>query len=324
MAGDPTFDIKIIVYPFQEMRKKKLKPMETKEIGMKKPKNFEFKDKFSVTSVKWNKKIIEEAAKSMFRYDLSILAAQMWENYVPIEKAKNGQDKMKAINEFVKIVPNLVDRTEKKLKQSFAEFKEEVASGASDDAGELKSTRKSLAAGHAGAMVKVIMDYNTEFEKDFEALKKLKAAETKASGGEKAQATEKLSTECASMVMTHGKKLGGLNGVLKKRSAVLAGIPGAMKKSMGKDVSDATKAEYKTSMDALTKGFSPIQSGVSKLSKDAIEAMNKMQRKDVGNTTLALAVGAANKLVLILTKYEELMTKIDVKLKKLEQLAKKR
>jgi len=324
MAGDQTYDIKIVIYPFQEMRGKKLRPMMEKEVGLKKPKNFEFTGKFKVTSAKMTKKRITDDAKTMFRYDLSILAAQMWENFVPIEKAKNGQDKMKATKAFINIIPDLLKRTRLKLEQSFEEFKEDVASGASDDSGEIKGTRKSLTAGHAGAMAKAILDFNEAFEKDFDALKKLKAAETKASGVDKTKATEKLEPEIVTMIQTHGNKLAGLGGVLKKSCGTLSGIPNAMKKSMGKDVSDAMKNEYKTSMSALIKGIGPIESGITKSGKNTLAALTKIKRKDVGTSTLELGIGLSNKLVPVLLKYEDLMNKIDARLKKLEQLAKKR
>jgi len=324
MAGDPTIDIKVVIYPFQEMRKKKLRPMMEKEIGLKKPKNFEFKDKFSVTSVKMTKNRILDDAKTMFRYDLSILAAQMWEQYVPIEKAKNGQDKMKAIKAFIKIVPSLLDRTEKKLQQSFAEFKEDVASGASDDAGVLKSTRKSLTENHPGRMARAILDHNEDFEKDLDALKKLKAAETKASGPEKSKATEELTKACNDIVSERRKKLDGLHGVLKKRCSVLTGIAPAMKKSMGKDISDSAKSEFAASMTALIKGVKPVEAEISKAYKDTISSFDKIKRKDIGSSTLMLGIGKSNRMVPLLGDLSDLMDKIDKKMKKLEQIAKKR
>lgn len=325
MAGDKTYSIKVVVYPFDELDKKKRALMAAKDIGLNiKPKNFQFSDKFSVTSVKWDKRKIEDAARTMFRYDLALLAAQMWQAFVPIQKAKNGQDKKNATNKFLKDVPKLVKATEKKLAQSFAEFKEEVASGATDDVGQLKATRESLTAGHPDAMMEVVSKFIEEFKKAYRSLAKMKKKEQKSSGEAKEEAAEALADALDSKIPELLKSLDAQTGVLKKRVGVLSGVPAAMKKSMNKDLSDAAKAEFKSAMDVLSKATPPLESQVAKFNKTVLASLQKMQRKDVGSSVFDQADAAASNLINAAAKLDDLMKKIDANLKKLEQTAKKR
>lgn len=325
MAGDSVYNIKVVVYPYQELDKKKLGLMTAKEIGLdKKPKNFQFADKMTVTSVKWDKKKIEDAVRAVFRYDLSLLAAQIWQQYQPVEKAKNGQDKMKLANKLLKEVPKLIKATEKKLAQSFAEFKEDLESGAGDDIGQLKSSRKALTAGHPEAMLNLISDFLVEFEKPYLKLLKLKKTEQKSSGEAKEKAAKEFEDMLNAAIPALQKSLDAKYTVLKKRIAVLAGIPAAMKKSMAKDVSDGAKAEFKASMDLLAKAVPPVAGHLPKFQKSMTALLQKMRRKDVSTGSLDQAEDVATKLANSVLKLEESMKKIDAKLKKLEQTAKKR
>ncbi|MBL4805926.1 MAG: hypothetical protein JKY31_01400 [Rhodobacteraceae bacterium] len=324
MAGDQTFDIKIVIYPFQEMRKKKLTPMMTKEIGLKKPKNYEFKDKFSVTSVKWNKKKIEDAAKTMFRYDLSILGAQMWENYVPIEKAKNGQDKLKKTNAFIKIVPDLLKRTEKKLQQSFAEFKEDMASGASDDVGEIKKAQKGLGSDATSKIAAVAKEFSKDFEKTFVNLKKLKVSEVKSSGADKSKATEELKKACDSAFAEYSKKLESLTKTNANMNKSITGLMVTMKKSQSKDMSDAAKEVYKKSAESFVKPFKNLETAVSRMEKALDAALAKVKKTDVGSTTYELVAKTTANVDSVASVLSGAMAKASKELKKVEQLAKKR
>ena len=111
---------------------------------------------------------------------------------------------------------------------------------------------------------------------------------------------------------------------MKKRAAVLIGIPAAIKKGLNKDISDAAKAEFKKSMDALAKATKPMNTFVAKFDKDMLEVLKRIQRKDVGSSLGKQIQSAADKMMNYLGKLEDLMEKIDARLKKLEQTAKSR
>ena len=327
MAGNEEVEVKVSVNPFQEIDDKKLALMTVKEVGLKEIKKsnyFEYKDKFTVTSKKWNKRRLETQAEAIFRYDLALLAAQIWQAFNKVQKAKDGKPKQDAVKVFLAKVPKLVKKTDKKLEEKFEEFQEEISSGATDDLGELKSTRKSLTAGHPDAMMTAVNKYFDEFEKAFRRFEKAKKAEMRASGDAKEDAAQELEYLLKDEIAELLKKLNALVMVLKKRIGVLSGIPAAMKKSMAKDMSDAAIAQFKPSMDLLAKSISPVEAQISKYNNTVIAALQKMQKKDIGSSSYNKIVDADGKLNDATSKLEETMQKIDAKLKKLEQTAKKR
>lgn len=323
-AVDKEIPVKVSIDPFVEMDKKKSALMFVKEVGLKAPKRVDYAAKFSVTTSKWDKKKLEAQTRAIFRYDLSLFASQVWQDFVPIQKAKNGQDKLKATKAFLKAVPNLQKNMEKKLKEKFEAFQEDIASGAGDDLGELKSTRKSLTAGHPEAMAKLINSFFDEFEKSYNKLEKFKKTIQQKSGGEKQEATEALEAELSKQIPDLAKKLVGVSSVLKKRISVLSGIPNAMNKSMKKDLSDAAKREFKSSMDVLSKATASVDTQIGKFGKSAAEVLQKIKRKEIGSSTYNQLVEADSNLSAALGTLQDIMLRVDGKLKKLEQTAKKR
>jgi len=323
-AIDKEITFKVSVDPFEEMDKKKSALMYVKEVGLKAPKRVDYAAKFKPTTSKWDKNKLMAQTRAVFRYDLSLFASQVWQDFVPIQKAKNGQDKLKATNAFLKAVPKLQKNMEKNLKQKLEEFQEDIASGAGDDLGALKSTRKSLSAGHPEAMLKLIGGFFDEFEKSYNKLEKLKKTVQKSSGDQKQEATEAFESEIGTQLPELVKKLVGVNGILKKRLTVISGVPDAMKKNLKKDMSDAAKAEFTTSMAVLAKSASSVDTQITKFGKSAAEVLQKIKRKDIGSSTYNQLVEADSNLGGALGTLEDVMQKVDAKLKKLEQAVKKR
>ena len=325
MAGDTEIAIKVSIDPFQEVDKKKWKQMETDVKAFKKPGRVDVSGKFSVTNVKkWNKKKLEAQSRAIFRYDLSLFASQIWQAFAPIDKAKNEQDKKKLSAAFIKAIPKIQKVMVKNLNEKFEEFQEEIASGAGDDLGQLKSTRKSLTAGHPEAMMKLVNEFEEGFSSANNDLLKLKKKEQKSSGEAKEEATEELEAAIKVEVPKLHKLLAAKSAVLKKRLAVMKGVPAAIKKGLGKDLSDAAKTELKKAMDELTKAVSPVESAIAKFDKDGLDALKRIARKDIGSGPAQLVESGISKASDALNKLDDLMKKTDAKLKKLEQAAKSR
>ncbi len=324
MAIDDEIAVKASMDPFQEFDKKKWKKIEADIKGFKKPARVDISGKFSVTSSKWDKRKLEAQARAIFRYDLSLYASQVWQAFTPIEKAKNDKDKKKATSDFTKILPKLLKALVKNMNEKFVEFQEDIASGAGDDLGQLKATRKSLTAGIAGDMTGIATDFADEVVRVIDGLLALKKQEQKSSGAAKTEATQKLEDEIKDALPKLKTGLVQQTSALKKRAAVLIGIPVAIKKGLNKDISDAAKAEFKKSMDALAKATKPMNTFVAKFDKDMLEVFKRIQRKDIGSSLGKQIQSAVDKVMNYFGKLEELMDKIDARLKKLEQAAKSR
>lgn len=324
MSTDKEIAVKVSMDPFQEVDKKKWKKMEADVKGFKKPGRFDISGKFTVTTAKWDKRKLEAQARAIFRYDLSLFASQVWQDFAPIEKAKNERDKQKLMADFIKAVPKLQKAMVKNLNEKFEEFQEDIASGAADDVGELKGTRKGLNPAQAkqlGGMAKRMAEV---FDGKFDELKKLKDTELRASGPEKAKATEELEKALAPAIATLIKQL---DGVLKGIDKVLAPIkstPASMLKSIKKEMSDAAIAEYKKSSKELEAALKPVEAAISGGKKNTIEALTKMKRKDFSSGVKTLGSAALNKIDDSASKLSDTVKAIDGKLKKLEQTAKSR
>ncbi|NOR63320.1 MAG: hypothetical protein GQ535_12610 [Rhodobacteraceae bacterium] len=324
MAGEKPIPVKVSIDPFQEFDKKKWKKIEADVKEFKKPGRVDISGKFEPTTAKWDKRKLEAQARAIFRYDLSLYASQIWQAFVPIGKAKNGQDKKKASSEFIKDMPKLQKAMVRNLNEKFVEFQEDIASGAGDDLGQLKSTRKSLTAGHPEAMINVVSDFAQAFDDVYEPLVKLKKKEQKSSGPAKEEASKEFDDLLKAELPKLQKVLSAQSSVLKKRLGVLSGIPAAIKKGLSKDLSDGAKAEFKKSMDALSKATGPVEASVGKFEKGMLDVIKRLARKDVGSSVWQELDSVASKVLNSLDKLDELMKKIDAKLKKLEQTAKSR
>jgi len=324
MAADKEIPVKVSIDPFQEVDKKKWKKMEADVKAFKKPGRVDISGKFTVTSAKWDKRKLEAQARAIFRYDLSLLASQIWQAFALIEKARNDQDKKKAESAFIKSIPKLQKVMVRNLNEKFVEFQEDIASGAGDDLGQLKATRKSLTAGHPDAMMNLVSVFVEAFDDVNEDLLKRKKKEQKSSGEDKEEATKELDDAIKADVPRLHKVLAAQTSVLKKRLSVLSGVPAAIKKGLGKDLSDAAKADLKKTMDELSKAMGPVESSIAKFEKGMLEALKRLARKDVGSGAWQQVDGAASKAIDALVKLDDLMKKSDAKLKKLEQAAKSR
>ena len=324
MAGKGEIPVKVSIDPFQEVDKKKWKKMETDVKAFKKPGRVDISGKFSVTTAKWDKRKLEAQARAIFRYDLSLFASQIWQAFAPIDKAKNDQDKKKAEAAFVKAMPKLQKVMVRNLNDKFVEFQEDIASGAGDDLGQLKSTRKSLTAGHPDAMMGLVSDFAQAFDALHDPLIKLKKKEQKSSGPAKEEATKEFEDLLKGDLPKLKKVLSEKSSVLKKRESVLSGIPAAIKKGLGKDLSDSAKAELKKSMDVLSKAMGPVDKSVGKFEKGMLDVLKRLERKDVGSSVWQEVDSVGSKVINSVYQLDDLMKKIDAKLKKLEQAAKSR
>ncbi len=325
MDIDKEIPVKVSMDPFQELDKKKLTKMETEVKGFKRPPRVDLSGKFSVTTKKWDKRKLEAQARVIFRYDMNLFASQVWQGFVPIEKAKNDRDKQKAITVFKNAVPKLQKAMERNLKEKFEEFQEDIASGAGDDLGELKRARKAL-------------DKETGFELGYAAeafrevfvdtihddLRPLKAAETKSSGDEKAKATDALESELKKALPKLEQALAAMTKVFSKNIGALKAIPSVLTKGQKKDVSDALKAEYTSAAAELGRILKPIEKHSAAAKKNAEAALKKMAGKDFGKSTLDLGMAAVLKTIDASGNLGHAIDKINGKLKKLEQNVKKR
>ena len=324
MAVDKEIQVKVSIDPFQEVDKKKWQLMVVKEIGLKKPGRFDVSGKFTVTSAKWDKRKLEAQARAIFKYDLALFASQVWQDFAPIEKSKNGQDKKTATSKFLKAVPKLQKAMVKNLNEKFVEFQEDIASGAADDAGELKGTRKGLNPAQAkqvGGMAKRMAD---KFDEEFDKLKTLKDAITRGSGDEKAKATEELEKALPPAITLLAKQLDGVMKGMDKVISPIQSTPAAMLKSIKKEMSDAAIAEYKKSAKELQAALKPLETAISNGKKNAIEALKKMKGKDFASGVKTLGSGGLHKIDDSAGKLSDTVKTIDGKLKKLEQAAKSR
>lgn len=328
MAGDQEIAVKVSINPFQELDEKKLALMTTKEVGLKEVKkaNYtDFKAKFTVTTVKWNQRKLEAQARAIFRYDLALFAAKVWQAFGPYQKAKkNGKNTFKEVIAFRAKVIKLKKKLEQNLNDRFEEFQEEIASGASDDAGELKNTRKGLDPGNASDIAGYSSELFEKFWSEYDALKKLKDAETKASGEDKAKATQELDKALVKSLSDLGKANDAASKGMEKSLKAIQAMPPAMLKSIKKEMSDSAKDEYKKSAAELSKALKPMEKNVSAAQKNSPVAIAKMKQKNLSKSTIDLAVAALHKISSCSGELSTTLKKIDGKLKKLEQAAKKR
>lgn len=324
MAVDKEISVKASMDPFQEVDEKKWKKMVADVKGFKKPGRFDISGKFTVTTAKWDKRKLEAQARAMFRYDLSLFASQVWQDFAPIGKAKNDRDKQKLMADFKNAVPKLQKVMVRNLNEKFVEFQEDIASGAADDVGELKGTRKGLNPAQAKQLGGMAKRMAAVFDEKFDELKKLKDTEIRASGEEKAKATAELEKALVPAITILAKQL---DGVLKGIAKVLAPIkstPAGMLKSIKKEMSDAAIAEYKKSAKELEAALKPMDAAIASGKKSTIEALAKMKRKDLSSGVKALGSSALNKIDDSASKLSDTVKAIDGKLKKLEQAAKSR
>lgn len=325
MAGDKPIAVKVSIDPFQEVDKKKWKQMEADVKGFKKPGRVDFSAKFSVTTAKWDKRKLEEQARAIFRYDLSLLASQIWQDFVLVEKATNERDKEKQKKVFLKAVPDLQKAMVKNLNQKFAEFQEDIASGAGDDLSELKRARKALNKETGFEIGYAAVEFREVFTNAlFDVLQPLKKAETKSSGDEKAEATEALEKELKKEMPKMEQALAAMTKVFAKNLGALKAIPAVLTKGQKKDVSDALKAEYSNAAGELGKILKPIEKHSAAASKNAEAALKKVAGKELGKTTVDLGMGAVFKTIDAAGDLGHAISKINDKLKKLEQTVKKR
>lgn len=323
--ADEQVKFKISFDPLEEMDDKKWKLMAAKEIGLKKPKPIELKCNFTVTSAKWNEKRLKAQLEAIMRYDLSLFAAQVWQDFDKIKKIKKEPAKKQAITEFTKNqVGKLQKALVKRLQEKLEDFEEDIASGASDDLGALKGARKGLNASAGKKISYKIEQVAERFEGQFKLLKGLKDTETRGSGEDKAKAGKALDKEIASSIPLLDKQLEGLiKGITKELGPVLV-TPGNMRKSIKKDVSDAAIAEYKKSSAELEAALKDVLTVLGAAKKNVIDALTKMKRKDFSSGVKALAESSLNKLDDSAGKLSDTMKNIDGKLKALEQTVKKR
>lgn len=321
---DKEIPVKVSIDPFEEMDKKKSALMYVKEVGLKPPKRVDYSAKFQVTTSKWDKKKLEAQTRAIFRYDLSLFASQVWQDFAPIQKAKNGQDKLKAKNAFLKAVPKLQKNMEKNLKEKFEAFQEEIASGAGDDLGELKGTRKALDPKRPEKIAELALTLADWFEESVTELRSLKTKEQKSSGEDKSKATEELDKALGAALSELGKKTDTVLKAFDKLLGPVKTVPASMLKSIKKDMSDAAKAEYKKSAGDLAKALKPLESHIGAGKKGAVDALTKMKRKDFSKSTVDLAWVALNKINDSSAELYHTINTIDGKLKKLEQAVKKR
>jgi len=326
MAGDTEIEVTVKINPFEELDAKKLKMMEAKEKTLvKKTKELSYKAKFTVTStVKWNKKKLEDELRGRLRFNQALFAARLWQGFQPYEKAKNFQAEIKTKKAFLDVVKKQYAKLDSNNKQHVAECIEEIASGASDDGGVLKSTRKSLSDDLPYKIATASGDLFEEFNKAFDELKSLKAAENKAGEGAKEKAKQDLEKALEKSISALNKQNDDSTGRMTKFLSTLSGVPDAMKKSIKKDTSDALKEEYTKSGAELSKALKPVEKHIGAAKKNALAAIAKFKKKDFSKGTLDLAQAALYKISSSTGDLSTVVKKIDDKLKKLEQTAKKR
>jgi len=326
MADDTVIEVTVKIDPFEELDAKKLKMMEAKEKTLvKKTKDLSYKAKFTVTStIKWNKKKLEDELRGRLRFNQALFAARLWQGFQPYQKAKNFQAEIKAKKAFLDIVKKQYTKLDSNNKQHVAECIEEIASGASDDGGVLKSTRKSLSDDLPYKIAVASVELMDEFVDAFNELKSLKAAEQKAGDGAKEKATQEMEKALDKWISALNKQHEDSTKRMSKFLSTLAGVPDAMKKSVKKDTSDALKDEYTKSGAELSKALKPVEKHVAAAKKNSLAAIAKFKKKDFSKGTLDLAAAALHKINSSSGDLATVVNKIDGKLKKLEQAVKKR
>jgi len=248
MANSNVVSISMKLDPLKELDGKKLKLLMAKDVGFKKPGAITIKADFVPTTPKWTKsKNIEDAIANICRYDLSLYATQLMENYMPFEKATNGQDKMKALKEFNKKVPNLYKSLNDRIGDKVTDLQEEISSDVKFNEKALAGAYKALEKNPATDMKDAVVKVSNEMRELIRELLKEQAIAKKKGGEDE----EKFKTTLKSGAATfkglasdyQGKGLGGV----QESTTVLKSFSGALKAG----VAETEAKEAKTTITAL-------------------------------------------------------------------------
>lgn len=302
MANDAEIEVKITLDPLQELDRKKLALLKVKEVGFKAPDKITIKQKFTPTSAKWKPKTIEEAARAYARYDLSLFAAQLMENYAPFEKATNGQDKLKAAKAFNKKVPTLYKALKGRIDEKIEDLVEEVGSGGKENEKALAGAAKALDGKPAAKLKKLIEEANDHLTGAIEALKFEMEDERKKPDGDKAAAKylPKAIAGISSMTSEFSKN------ALACVQALLAAQKEFSKK-LKSGLADTEAADAKRATTALKNEGIRLGAAVKETIGNHTKYLSQLAKEDYGSKTAGLVVSKASALYRSAEAIEQLM-----------------
>ncbi|MEX0970441.1 MAG: hypothetical protein WD046_08380 [Paracoccaceae bacterium] len=317
MANDNVIPVKVTIDPLTELDKKKLALLMVKEIGYKKPKAMSFSQDFKPTSAKWNKKTIEAQMRVVARYDLSLFATQLMEIYGYIEKAKNGQDKMKATKAFEKKAPALLKSLEGRIAEKIEDLCTELSSEAKFNEKALTEASKALDPKGAESFMTLIEDAGDEMrnflltmEDERDEMKKKNEPEDKIS--------KALKLSAASFKTLTRDFTSNALGKVKEVQDMQKSFSGALKAG----VADAEAKDAKTATTAIKNEVMRLGNAAKVVIADHTTALALVTKGEAGSKTAKLIVSKNTPLFKSAQAIVDLAGKLEATYKKKAKAAK--
>ena len=317
MANDNVIPVKISIDPLTEMDKKKLALLMDKEIGYKKPKPMSFSQDFKPTSAKWNKKTIEAQMRAIARYDLSLFATQLMEVYGHIEKAKNGQDKMKLTKAFHKKAGTLLKSLEDRIGEKIGDLGEEISSEAKFNEKALNEAAKALDPKAAESFLTLIEDAGEEM-RNFLLTMEDERDDMKDKGEPDDKLAKALKLSAASFKTLTRDFASNALGKVKEVQDMQKSFAGALKAG----VADNEAKDAKTSITAIKNEVLRLGNAAKTVIANHTAALALVTRGETGAKTAKLIVDRNTPLYKSATAIIDLASKLEATYKKKAKAAK--
>lgn len=317
MPNENVIAVKISIDPLTEMDKKKLALLMAKEIGYKKPKAITFSQDFKPTSAKWNKKTIEAQMRVVARYDLSLFATQLMEMYSYIDKASNGQDKLKATKAFEKKAPTLLKSLEARIAEKIEDLCTEISSEAKFNEKALTEAFKALDSKGVESFMTLIEDAGDEMrnfllvmEDDYEEMDKKEEPDDK-----KAKALRISAADFKTLTRDFASNA---SGKVKEVEDMQKTFVGALKGG----VADAEAKDAKTSITAIKNEVMRLRNALKVAIADHTTALALVTKGEAGSKTAKLIVSKNTPLFKSAQAIVDLAGKLEAIYKKKAKAAK--
>jgi len=317
MANENVIPVKITIDPLTELDKKKLALLMAKEIGYKKPKVISISQDFLPTSAKWNKKTIEAQMRVVARYDLSLFATQLMENYGYIEKAKNGQDKLKLTKAFTKKAVTLLKALEGRIAERIEDLGTDISSEAKFNEKALTGASKALDPKAAADLKTLIEDAGDEMrnfllsmEDELDDMKKENAPADKLA--------KHIKLSAASFKGLTRDFTSNSLGKVKEVQDMQKAFGGALKAG----VADSEAKDAKTSITAIKNEVMRLGNSAKAVIADHTAALALVTKGETGSKTAKLIIDKSNALYKSAEAVIDLAGKLEAAYKKKAKAAK--
>lgn len=317
MANDNVIPVKVSIDPLTELDKKKLALLMVKEIGYKKPKPITISQDFKPTSAKWNKKTIEAQMRAIARYDLSLFATQLMEMHSNIEKAGNGQDKLKLTKIFTKKSVTLLKTLQQNIEGKIADLGEEISSEAKFNEKALNEAAKALDPKAAESFLTLIEDAGEEMRNFLSTMQdELDDLKDKNEPDDKIAKAQKLSA--ASFKSLTRDFASNALGKVKEVQDMQKAFGTALKAG----VADSEAKDAKTSITAIKNEVMRLGNAAKSVLADHTTALALVTRGETGDKTAKLIVSRNTALYKSASAIIDLASKLETTYKKKAKAAK--